>query len=147
MLTLIHEKYSQRLTLGTLASSLERQSVYLGKLFRDEIGVTVHEYITRTRMMFGAAQIRSGVKIEAVALDLGYLSKKNFYRQFKRRFGMTPEAYRYDQSELVGDGSVAPGPQRTRTDQAIVAGCSTSAGDVQRRRHRRLNANARSRGR
>jgi len=94
MLEEIRYKYTQRLTLTTLATTLRRQSAYLGRLFREEIGVTVHEYITRARMMFGASQVRSGVKIEAVALDLGYRSKKNFYRQFKRRFGMTPEAYR-----------------------------------------------------
>jgi AraC-like DNA-binding protein len=37
--------------------------------------------------------IREGVKIEAVAHQVGYRSKKNFYRQFKRRFAMTPFAY------------------------------------------------------
>jgi PAS domain S-box-containing protein len=103
MLDQIHQNYTQRLTLGTLAKSLERQSAYLGRLFREAMGVTVHEYITRARMMFGAAQVRSGVKVEAVALDLGYRSKKNFYRQFKRRFGMTPEAYR-QRHDSDGDG-------------------------------------------
>jgi PAS domain S-box-containing protein len=142
MLDQIHRNYSQRLTLTTLARSLERQSAYLGKLFRNEIGVTVHEYITRARMMFGAAQVRSGVKIEAVALDLGYRSKKNFYRQFKRRFGMTPEAYRYNQSEVAGDGSSAPAPRPTRTDHAIAAGCSTSLDYRQSQGHRGLSANA-----
>jgi PAS domain S-box-containing protein len=141
MLDQIHQNYSQRLTLTTLATSLERQSAYLGKLFRDEIGVTVHEYITRARMMFGAAQVRSGVKIEAVALDLGYRSKKNFYRQFKRRFGMTPEVYRYHQSEVAGEGSIAPTPGQKHTDHAIAVGGSTSAGDLQSHGHRGLNAN------
>jgi PAS domain S-box-containing protein len=105
MLDQIHQNYTQRLTLGTLANTLERQSAYLGRLFREAMGVTVHEYITRARMMFGAAQVRSGVKVEAVALDLGYRSKKNFYRQFKRRFGMTPEAYRL-RHDHDGDRSV-----------------------------------------
>jgi AraC-like DNA-binding protein len=40
------------------------------------------------------------VKIEAVALELGYQSKKNFYHQFKRRFGATPQAYRRQQGDL-----------------------------------------------
>jgi transcriptional regulator GlxA family with amidase domain len=34
------------------------------------------------------------VKVEAVSLLVGYRSKKNFYRQFKRRFGTTPFAHR-----------------------------------------------------
>jgi AraC-like DNA-binding protein len=121
MLDQIHQNYPQRLTLTTLARRLERQSAYLGKLFRDEIGVTVHGYITRAQMMFGAAQVRSGVKLEAVALDLGYRIKKNFYRQFKRRFGMTPEAYRYHQSDVARDGSVAPASRQTLNGRTIAS--------------------------
>src|SRR3954467_5659466 len=115
MLDEIHQHYAQRLTLSMLARKLERQSAYLGKLFRDEIGVTVHEYVTRARMMYGASLVRSGVKIEAVALDLGYRSKKNFYRQFKRRFGMTPEAYRHDGA--VGHDDSAPVHRSSRRHQ------------------------------
>jgi YesN/AraC family two-component response regulator len=99
MLQQIQRHYNQRLTLDMLARGLGRQSSYLGRAFRQEIGVTVHEYITRARMEYGAAHVRAGVKIEAVALDSGYLSKKNFYRQFKRRFGMTPVAYRHGNQE------------------------------------------------
>jgi PAS domain-containing protein len=47
------------------------------------------------------------VKVEAVALDLGYRSKKNFYRQFKRRFGMTPEAYRQRYCPEAGQPEVS----------------------------------------
>jgi AraC-like DNA-binding protein len=101
MLDEIHQRYNQRLTLGALAKVLRRQSAYLGRLFREEIGVTVHEYVTRARMVFGAVQVCAGVKIEAVSLDLGYRSKKNFYRQFKRRFGMTPDAYRQGHREAT----------------------------------------------
>jgi len=110
MLDQIHEHYSKRVTLTTLARRLGRQSAYLGRLFRDEIGMTVHEYITRARVVFGAAQVRCGVKIEAVALDLGYRSKKNFYRQFKRRFGMTPDAYRHAHLEAGGPAPASGAP-------------------------------------
>jgi PAS domain S-box-containing protein len=123
MLNHIQRNYTQRLTLGALAKTLGRQSAYLGRLFRDEIGVTVHEYVTRARMVNGAVQVRSGVKIEAVALDLGYQSKKNFYRQFKRRFGMTPETYRHvhhgdpiDDQAAADSSREAHGPSRDAAD-------------------------------
>jgi hypothetical protein len=38
--------------------------------------------------------VRSGLKIEAVAHAVGYQSKKNFFRQFVRHYGVTPKAYR-----------------------------------------------------
>ena len=120
MLDQIHEHYSQRVTLTTLGGRLGRQSAYLGRLFRDEIGMTVHEYITRARVVFGAAQVRCGVKIEAVALDLGYRSKKNFYRQFKRRFGMTPDAYRHAHLETDGH-TPASGAPPLRQDRSSAS--------------------------
>lgn len=95
MLEQIQGNYTHRLTLGTLARDLGRQPAYLGRLFREEVGLTVQEDITRARMENAAVQVRSSVKVEAVALSIGYRSKKNFYRQFKRRFGCTPEMYRH----------------------------------------------------
>jgi PAS domain S-box-containing protein len=109
MLDHIQRNYTRSVTLETLARTLARQSSYLGRLFREEIGVTVHEYVTRARMVNGAVQVRSGVKIEAVALDLGYQSKKNFYRQFKRHYGMTPEAYRHVHQQLPPTEPVGAG--------------------------------------
>ena len=54
----------------------------------------MREYLTRVRLDHAAELIRHGVKIEAVALSVGYRSKKNFYEQFKRRYGTTPVPYR-----------------------------------------------------
>jgi PAS domain S-box-containing protein len=101
MLDEIHRNYAGRLTLAALAKKLERQPTYAGRLFREQVGITVHEYITRARIIFGATQVRAGEKIEAVALELGYRSKKNFYRQFRRRFGVTPEMYRRGHTDIA----------------------------------------------
>jgi PAS domain S-box-containing protein len=105
MLSHIHDHYNQRLTLAALARTLRRRSTYLGRLFRKQVGMTVHGYVTRARMVFGATHVCSGMKIEAVALSLGYRSKKNFYRRFKRFFGMTPEAYRHSRGRA---GAIIP---------------------------------------
>src|SRR6478672_880267 len=45
MLDEIHRHYKQQITLSILAKVLGRQSAEVGRLFRDEIGVTVHEYV------------------------------------------------------------------------------------------------------
>jgi len=78
-----------------------RQASYLGALFRRETGLSVRQFLTRVRLDRASTLIREGVKIEAAALLVGYRSKKNFYRQFKRRFAMTPFAY----GAAVGGGS------------------------------------------
>ena len=93
MIDLIEHSYSDPITLHFLATELNRQAAYLGALFRREVGVSARQWVTRVRLDHATALIRDGVKIEAVALLVGYRSKKNFYRQFKRRYATTPLAY------------------------------------------------------
>ena len=93
MLDVIEQSYAEPITLAHLAASLDRQASYLGTVFRREQGVSVRQWLTHVRLEHAAELIRDGVKIEAVALLVGYRSKKNFYRQFKRRFATTPLSY------------------------------------------------------
>ena len=93
MLDVIEESYADRITLHTLGTMIDRQSAYLGHLFRTEVGMTVRQWVTQVRLERASTLIREGVKIEAVALIVGYRSKKNFYRQFRRKFATTPFEY------------------------------------------------------
>jgi YesN/AraC family two-component response regulator len=93
MLDRIEQSYSEPITLQWFAADLNRQGAHLGAMFRREVGVPMREWLTRVRLDHAAALIRDGVKVEAVSMLVGYRSKKNFYRQFKRRFGTTPFAH------------------------------------------------------
>ena len=94
MVEVIENEYADVVTLRRLATDLRRQPAYLGRVFLKETGFTVREYLTRVRLDHAETLIREGVKIEAVSLTVGYRSKKNFYQQFKRRYGVTPIPYR-----------------------------------------------------
>ena len=109
MLDRIEQSYSEPITLHSLAGELHRQGAYLGAMFRQELGVPMRQWLTSVRLDHAAALIRDGVKVEAVSRLVGYRSKKNFYRQFKRRFGTTPVGYRN-----------AADPQARRNDSAFM---------------------------
>ena len=94
MVEVIENEYADIVTLRRLATDLRRQPAYLGRVFLKETGLTMREYLTRVRLDHAETLIREGVKIEAVSLSVGYRSKKNFYQQFKRRYGLTPIPYR-----------------------------------------------------
>ena len=94
MMDRIEQSYSEPVTLHSLAAELHRQGAYLGAMFRRETGVPMHHWLTRVRLDHAAVLVREGVKVEVVSMLVGYRSKKNFYRQFKRRFGTTPLGYR-----------------------------------------------------
>lgn len=93
----VEQHYDEHLTLDVLASVIGRHRVSLADEFKEKTGLTVHAYITRVRVRRAAELLRSdelGAKIEAVMMAVGYHSKKNFYRQFKDHFGVTPGEYR-----------------------------------------------------
>jgi two-component system response regulator YesN len=94
MVALIEERFAENLSLHGLAAAIGRQEAYLGRLFREQMGVSMHEYLVSFRLARAESLIREGQKIESVALEVGYRSRRSFYRQFKRRYGTTPGAYR-----------------------------------------------------
>ena len=94
MVDLIESGFMDRITLNTISGALRGKPSVLARIFEAGVGVSVHEYLTRVRLAHAAYLVRSTMKIEAVALVVGYRSKKNFYRQFTRHFGVTPQTYR-----------------------------------------------------
>ena len=94
MLEQIETDYPHPITLRTMSVKIGRRPAYLGRLFHQQVGSSVRDCLTRVRLEHAAGLIRDGVKIEAVALCVGYRSKKNFYQRFKRQYGTTPVRYR-----------------------------------------------------
>jgi AraC-like DNA-binding protein len=93
-LQVIEERWAEPLPVRTLAQVVGAREFGLAQKFQREVGVSIHAYRVRTRLTRAAALLRHGVKVEAVALEVGYRSQKNFYRQFRRCYGTTPGAYR-----------------------------------------------------
>lgn len=61
--------------------------------FAREHGMSIPEYVRAIRLIESIDRIRQE-KVEAVARDVGYKSRKNFNRTFKRLTGLTPTAFR-----------------------------------------------------
>jgi AraC-like DNA-binding protein len=91
---LIEIRFGDALTTQSIGTAVRTTAVRLARIFRTETGISVHEYLTRLRLHRATHLLQAGMKVEAVARSVGYRSKKNFYRQFQRRFGRTPETFR-----------------------------------------------------
>jgi PAS domain S-box-containing protein len=118
ILDLIDRQYADVVTLRTLSTSVGRQPAYLGRLFRQEVGSSFHDYLTLIRMKHAAKLIQDGVKVEAVALCVGYRSKKNFYQQFRKHYGTTPVPYRCRCLESDTPGGATASRLATLSDTA-----------------------------
>jgi AraC-like DNA-binding protein len=122
MVDLVEKAYADRMTVKTVSAALRGKPAVLGRLFHHVVGVSVHGYVTRVRLARAAHLITSNVKVEAVALAVGYRSKKNFYRQFLRHFGMTPEAYRRRPVLSTGPSGGGSGARAATNGVARYAG-------------------------
>lgn len=85
---------AEPLPLAKIARIARCSRRHLCARFLLETGDTVGSYVRRVRLLCAASEIRSGVKITAVARGVGYRSYGNFVRVFREAFGENPRTFR-----------------------------------------------------
>jgi AraC-like DNA-binding protein len=77
------------------AGQMSRSSLY--RHFVSAVGVPPMEHLKRARLDEGARRLLHGTaKIGRIAHEIGFATADHFGREFARRFGVTPSAYRAD---------------------------------------------------
>jgi len=88
------------LTVDRLAKRLHVPSRALSLAINTAQGVNVSQYVNGFRLDHAAGLLRaSDASVAQVMEQSGFLTRSNFYREFQRRFGMTPAAYRQDEDK------------------------------------------------
>jgi transcriptional regulator GlxA family with amidase domain len=87
-------EYHLPLNVADLARRVSSSKCQLQRAFSRELGISAHDYHRLTRIISALEHILACDKIEAVALQVGYRSKKNFYRAFHHLTGLTPTQFR-----------------------------------------------------
>jgi AraC-like DNA-binding protein len=102
----LHEKIERPWTVAELASAAGMSRSAFALRFREVVGETPLDYLTRWRMYKAALLLREGDrKLTEVANAVGYDSDGSFNKTFKRVVGVTPGDYRRTSN---GGGSNAP---------------------------------------
>jgi len=93
---LINEKYwDSTLSLEKLAVQLNVTSVYLSRLFKQELGLTFVHYITYVRMKQAMLLLsQSTLTINEISEKIGYESQHYFSTAFRKAIGMSPNQFR-----------------------------------------------------
>jgi AraC-like DNA-binding protein len=87
----IAARYAEKLSVKKAAEATGLNSVYFGALFRQQTGLTFHQYVARIRVKNGENMLRSGeYKVYEAAEHCGYSDVFYFYKQFKRILGYAP---------------------------------------------------------
>ncbi len=91
----INTHYSEKITLESLSYQVYLSPTYLSRVFRQETGETVTEYITRVRIDRSKELLRhKSMSIATVAQLVGFEDQSYFTRVFKKRVSISPLRYR-----------------------------------------------------
>ncbi|SDG64461.1 MULTISPECIES: AraC family transcriptional regulator [unclassified Duganella] len=95
----LHAEPAQRWTLETLAQHVGMSRSTLALKFKQTVGSSPMDYLTRWRMLLaGDRLVHSSQPVSVISQQLGYESDSAFSTAFKRVMGCSPRQYVRDQS-------------------------------------------------
>ena len=100
----MHDDPAHRWTLEELAQRACMSRSTFALRFKETVGASPMEYLTRWRMLLAGDRLLTGSDpISAIALSLGYESESAFSTAFKRVMGRSPRHYREHGDALLGE--------------------------------------------
>lgn len=90
----IEENLKADIALEELATRAGISLFYFLRVFCENTGSPVRQYIVRRRLAHAASEIASGAKAVDVALAYGFDTHAGFYKAFRRLYGCSPSRYR-----------------------------------------------------
>lgn len=103
----ILENYENRISLSELANHVYLSESYLSHTFKARFGLSPKNFILQTRINRAKDLLSStDMKINDIAIKVGFLSQQRFNDAFKRLENLTPLKYRQNVKNLNEDQSV-----------------------------------------
>jgi len=91
----IEENYARNISLREIANEIYMNPVYLGQLFKTNMGMGFNEYLLRIRMEKAIQLLlHSDKKVYEIAYEVGYKQLDWFYKKFKSYTGISASEYR-----------------------------------------------------
>ena len=91
----IASSYAEGIQISDVAAYLQVDRSYLFRLFKEETGKSLQEYLIEFRLRKACELLRTtSYSIGAVACSVGYADPLYFTRLFHKRVGMSPTVYR-----------------------------------------------------
>jgi AraC-like DNA-binding protein len=91
--SILHERLSEVVRLGDLATSVGLNKSYLVRSFTKAIGIPPHAYQRLVRISHARGLLAAGGSASQIAQQLGFADQSHFIRIFRRTVGMTPASY------------------------------------------------------
>lgn len=89
-LSYINENITGKLSVDELAAMCYLSRYHFMRLFKQQTGCTVHNYIRQKRLVLAARLIREGMSASSAAAECGFTDYSAFHRAFSQTFGVSP---------------------------------------------------------
>ncbi len=86
----INENLCKDLTIDKLADTFFMSKYYMMRIFKNETGYSIHQYISEKRVLLARSYIMSGMPATTACLECGFKDYSSFSRAFKNQLGMLP---------------------------------------------------------
>jgi AraC-like DNA-binding protein len=90
---MIETRFPEPLSLAQLALAAGLSRCRFVAVFREQVGMTPHQFINYVRVGHAVQRLVDGVSPSEAALDVGFVDQSHLIRQFKHFLGMTPQVY------------------------------------------------------
>lgn len=91
---LIHERFTEPLSLRAIADELGVHPVHLTRSFRRQFGTTLVDAVEILRIGYAKELLAGSLPIAEIALACGFADQSHFTKVFRRATGTTPRRYR-----------------------------------------------------
>ncbi|MCR8631813.1 helix-turn-helix transcriptional regulator [Paenibacillus sp. N5-1-1-5] len=92
---MIAQRLAEPITLTLISEEVGLSSFYLSRLFREEVGESFNEYITRLRIAKAISLLQTtSMKVYEVAEQVGIPSYRYFSVLFRNRTGVSPTDFK-----------------------------------------------------
>lgn len=93
IISYVEENLEDQLSLDDIAGKFFVSKYYVAHLFKDTLGVSLHQYIIKKRLSECRDAITSGEPITSAYERFGFRDYSSFFKSFKKEYGMSPKEY------------------------------------------------------